>query len=131
MATTMVPDLTARPDVLPTERLLANGTKLLVTVDCGITAVEEVSAARAGGMDVVITDHHSPRADGTLPGCPIVHPVVCGHPSRDLCGTGVAHKLAEALGAATAGPAPNHCWVPDPRPPPAETGCRIRQSPKT
>ena len=84
------------------ERLAANGTKLLVTVDCGITAVEEVAAARAAGLDVVITDHHSPRADGALPDCPIVHPVVGGHPSRDLCGTGVAHKLAEALGAQTA-----------------------------
>jgi single-stranded-DNA-specific exonuclease len=84
------------------ERLAANGTKLLVTVDCGITAVEEVAAARAAGLDVVITDHHSPRADGALPDCPIVHPVVGGHPSRDLCGTGVAHKLVEALGAQTA-----------------------------
>jgi single-stranded-DNA-specific exonuclease len=84
------------------ERFLSNGTKLLVTVDCGITAVEEVAAARAGGLDVVVTDHHSPRADGALPDCPIVHPVVGGHPSRDLCGTGVAHKLAEALGAQTA-----------------------------
>jgi single-stranded-DNA-specific exonuclease len=84
------------------ERLLGNGTRLLVTVDCGITAVEEVAAARAGGLDVVITDHHSPRADGALPDCPIVHPGVCGHPSRELCGTGVAQKLAEALGAETA-----------------------------
>lgn len=84
------------------ERFLGNGTKLLVTVDCGITAVQEVAAARAGGLDVVITDHHSPRADGALPDCPIVHPGVSGHPSRDLCGTGVAHKLAEALGAQTA-----------------------------
>ncbi len=40
-----------------------------------------------------------PRADGELPDCPIVHPVVGGYPSRDLCGTAVAHKLAEALGA--------------------------------
>jgi single-stranded-DNA-specific exonuclease len=84
------------------ERLLANGTRLLVTVDCGITAVEEVAAARAGGMDVVVTDHHAPRADGALPDCPIVHPDVGGHPSRELCGTGVAYKLAEALGAQTA-----------------------------
>jgi single-stranded-DNA-specific exonuclease len=84
------------------ERMLANGTSLLVTVDCGITAVEEVAVARAGGLDVVITDHHSPRGDGVLPDCPIVHPAVCGHPSRELCGTGVAHKLAEALGADTA-----------------------------
>ncbi len=49
------------------ERLAARGTDLLVTVDCAITAVEEVAAARAAGMDVVVTDHHSPRADGRLP----------------------------------------------------------------
>jgi single-stranded-DNA-specific exonuclease len=84
------------------ERLLANGTRLLITVDCGITAVQEVALARAGGLDVVVSDHHSPRADGVLPDCPIVHPVIGGHPSRDLCGTAVAHKLAEALGAHTA-----------------------------
>ncbi len=42
------------------ERLAARGTALLVTVDCAITAVEEVAAARAAGVDVVVTDHHSP-----------------------------------------------------------------------
>jgi single-stranded-DNA-specific exonuclease len=83
------------------QRLSDNGTTLLVTVDCGITAVEEVAAARAAGLDVVITDHHTPRSDGALPDCPIVHPVVGNYPSRDLCGTAVAHKLAEALGAST------------------------------
>jgi single-stranded-DNA-specific exonuclease len=79
------------------ERLAARGTNLLVTVDCAITAVEEVAAARAGGMDVVVTDHHSPRADGALPAAPIVHPVVGGYPCPDLCATGVAYKLAQAL----------------------------------
>ena len=49
------------------ERLAARGTDLLVTVDCAITATEEVAAAKAAGMDVVVTDHHSPRADGRLP----------------------------------------------------------------
>ena len=48
-------------------RLAARGTRLLVTVDCAITAVEEVAAARALGMEVVVTDHHAPRADGVLP----------------------------------------------------------------
>ena len=56
------------------ERLAARGTRLLVTVDCAITAVEEVAAARAAGLDVVVTDHHRPRADGALPDAPIVHP---------------------------------------------------------
>jgi single-stranded-DNA-specific exonuclease len=84
------------------QRLAARGTGLLITVDCGITAVEEVAAARAAGIEVIVTDHHSPRADGQLPDCPIFHPGVCGYPAPALCGAAVAHKLAEALGAASA-----------------------------
>ena len=83
-------------------RLAARGTDLIVTVDCAITAVDEVDVARAAGLQVVVTDHHAPRADGRLPACPIVHPVVGGYPCPDLCGTAVAHKLALALEAPTA-----------------------------
>ena len=83
-------------------RLAAGDCDLLLTVDCAVTAVEEVAAARAGGLEVVVTDHHAPRADGALPDCPIVHPALCGYPCADLCGTGVAYKLALALGAGTA-----------------------------
>ena len=79
------------------ERLAARGTDLLVTVDCAITAVDEVAAARAAGMDVVVTDHHAPRADGALPDAPIVHPRLGGYPCPDLCAAGVAYKLAQAL----------------------------------
>jgi single-stranded-DNA-specific exonuclease len=82
--------------------LAARGTGLLITVDCAITAVDEVQAARALGLDVVVSDHHHPRPDGVLPDCPIVHPGVCGYPCTELCGTGVAFKLANALGAPTA-----------------------------
>ena len=49
------------------------------------------------GLDVVVTDHHSPRADGSLPEAPIVHPAVCGYPCPDLCAAGVAYKFAAAL----------------------------------
>ena len=84
------------------QRLASRGTELLITVDCAITALDEVAAARRAGLDVVVTDHHAPRADGGLPDCPIVHPSVCGYPCPDLCGTGVAYKLAQAMGAATA-----------------------------
>ena len=48
-------------------------------------------------MDVVVTDHHSPRADGVLPDAPLVHPRLNGYPCADLCAAGVAHKLAQAL----------------------------------
>jgi single-stranded-DNA-specific exonuclease len=80
-------------------RLAARDVALLVTVDCAITAVDEVAAARAAGVDVVVCDHHAPRADGALPECEIVHPGVCGYPCPDLCGTAVAYKVAQALGA--------------------------------
>ena len=82
------------------ERLAARGTDLLVTVDCAITAVEEVAQARAAGLDVVVTDHHAPRADGRLPDAPIVHPRIGGYPCTDLCAAAVAYKLAQALLAA-------------------------------
>ena len=59
--------------------------------------MEEVEAALALGLEVVISDHHSPRPDGVLPRAPIVHPGVCGYPCRDLCATAVAYKLAQAL----------------------------------
>jgi single-stranded-DNA-specific exonuclease len=75
------------------ERLAARGTQLLITADCAITAVDEVAAAREAGMDVLVTDHHAPRADGRLPDCPIVN----GYPGLELCAAGVAHKLARAL----------------------------------
>jgi single-stranded-DNA-specific exonuclease len=79
------------------QRLAERGTDLLITVDCAITAVEEVAAARAAGMEVIVTDHHAPRADGVLPNAPIVHPRVGDHPCPDLCAAGVAYKLAQAL----------------------------------
>ncbi len=88
--------------VATVERLRARGTELLITVDCGITSVDEVDAARAIGLDVIVTDHHAPQLDGVLPDAPIVHPGVCGYPCEELCGTAVAYKLAVALGAATA-----------------------------
>ncbi len=79
------------------QRLAARGTTLLVSADCAITAVEEVRAAHELGVEVVVTDHHSPRADGALPDAPIVHPALCGYPCAELCATAVAYKLAQAL----------------------------------
>jgi len=83
------------------ERLTARGTRLLLTADCAITAVEEVALARANGLEVIITDHHTPPADGSLPDALILHPVICGYPCTDLCATGVAYKLAQGLWQAT------------------------------
>jgi single-stranded-DNA-specific exonuclease len=82
------------------ERLASRGTKLLITADCAITAVDQVAAARAAGIDVLVSDHHAPRADGLLPDAPIVHPALCAYPCGHLCATAVAAKLAQALRAA-------------------------------
>ena len=75
-----------------TERLMGRGVELLVTVDCGITAIEPVAAARAAGIDVV---HHRPGE--ALPDCTIVHPALGGYGCPELCASGVVLKLTEAL----------------------------------
>ncbi len=86
-------------------RVLAErGTSLLITVDCGITAVEEVALARELGMEVVVTDHHQPGPE--LPDCLILHPELSGYPFAELCGTAVAWKLACALRATESGAPP-------------------------
>ena len=77
------------------EAIVARGTEVLVTVDCGIACAEEVTMARELGMEVIVTDHHVPP--DRLPDCTILHPVVSGYPFEGLCGAGVAHKLAIAL----------------------------------
>jgi single-stranded-DNA-specific exonuclease len=78
-------------------RLADEGCGLVVTVDCGITAVAEVAEARARGLDVVVTDHHRPG--NLLPDCPVVATRPSRYPFPDLCGTGVVLKLLQALGA--------------------------------
>ena len=79
-------------------RLAGEETGLVLTVDCGITAVEEVAHAKELGLDVVVTDHHRPGE--TLPDCPVVATRPSDYPFPELCGTGVVYKLAQALGAA-------------------------------
>jgi single-stranded-DNA-specific exonuclease len=81
------------------EKLAERGTKLLITADCGITAVNEVKTAQELGMDVIVTDHHQPG--DALPDCLILHPAVDGYPLESLCGTAVAWKLACALRGAS------------------------------
>ena len=76
-------------------RLAEDGIGLVVTVDCGITAVQEVAEAKALGLDVIVTDHHRPAE--TLPDCPVVATRPSQYPFPELCGTGVVLKLAQAL----------------------------------
>jgi single-stranded-DNA-specific exonuclease len=84
-------------------KLAERGTSMIITVDCGVTAVAEVALAQELGMEIVVTDHH--QAGAELPDCPILHPALDGYPFEELCGTGVAWKLASALREASgAGP---------------------------
>src|SRR6185312_5691853 len=73
----------------------ADGVRLLVTVDCGITAADQVARAAALGMDVIVTDHHRPG--DVLPDCPLVCTRPSDYPFPELSGTGVVFKLAQAL----------------------------------
>jgi single-stranded-DNA-specific exonuclease len=86
------------------ERLAERGTQLLLTADCGVTARAEVELARSLGMDVVVTDHHTPGE--VLPECPILHPALDGYPFAELCGTAVAWKLACAVRSASSAGSP-------------------------
>jgi len=80
------------------DKIIADGTKLLITVDCGISAGETLRRATAAGVEVVVTDHH-----GLGPELPdvaaVVHPRLPGseYPNGDLAGAGVAFKLAWQL----------------------------------
>jgi single-stranded-DNA-specific exonuclease len=76
-------------------RLADEGCGLVLTVDCGITAVQEIADAKARGLDVIVTDHH--RSGEELPDCPIVATRPSDYPFPELCGTGVVWKLAQAL----------------------------------
>ena len=77
------------------ERLAGEGCGLVLTVDCGITAVDEVRRARELGLEVIVTDHHRPADE--LPDCAIVATRPSDYPFPDLCGTGVVYKLGQAL----------------------------------
>lgn len=77
---------------------LDNNCKLLITVDCGITAAGEIAQVVEKGIDVIITDHHEPTHE--IPHCvATLNPKLFGntYPNRELTGVGVAFKLAHGL----------------------------------
>ena len=80
------------------DQLYHEGVKLIITVDCGITAVEEAQLCKQLGIDLVITDHHECKKE--LPEAVAIvdpHRPDCRYPHKDLSGVGVAFKLASAL----------------------------------
>ncbi|MEA2206803.1 MAG: single-stranded-DNA-specific exonuclease [Blastocatellia bacterium] len=82
------------------ETALADGYKLVVSVDCGITAHEPLHWAQANGLDIIVTDHHLPDAkEGTPPAFAVLNPNQkgCEYPDKRLAGVGVAFKLVHAL----------------------------------
>ena len=74
------------------------GIKLLITVDCGITALSEIEELNRLGIDTIVTDHHNP-ADKVPDAYAVLDPLQkdCAYPDKNLSGTGVAFKLASAL----------------------------------
>ncbi|MBE7076742.1 MAG: single-stranded-DNA-specific exonuclease RecJ [Clostridiales bacterium] len=76
--------------------ILKDNPDLIITVDCGITAVNEIEYIKSKGIDIIVTDHHE-RAE-QLPNCLIINPKVSEtYPFKGLCGAGVALKLVQAL----------------------------------
>ena len=77
------------------------GTSLIITVDCGISNIEEIAYAKSLGMDVIVTDHHN--CPPNLPDCILVNPKLgCANGQETLCGAAVAMKVCQALGGGSA-----------------------------
>ncbi len=76
---------------------LSEKYRLMITVDCGITAIKETDLAKELGMLVIITDHHQPGPELPLADA-VLNPLISGYPFPHLCGAGVALKVLQALG---------------------------------
>lgn len=90
---------------------MAAGAKVVITADCGTSAVAPVARLCRAGIDVIVTDHHLPG--GELPDClSVLNPKRsgCGYPDKDLAAVGVAFKLALALARAL-GKNENFIWA--------------------
>jgi single-stranded-DNA-specific exonuclease len=80
------------------ENLQRQGVSLVISVDCGITALDEVKRAKRLGLDIIVTDHHSPLPE-MPPALAIINPkrADSSYPFSELTGAGVALKLLQAL----------------------------------
>lgn len=89
-------------NIMAVNKLFKQNTKLLITVDCGITAIGEVEFAALQGMDVIITDHHTCKDRLPTAAKAIINPKRpdCDYPFEGLAGVGVAFKLVLALAIA-------------------------------
>ena len=80
------------------DTLRENGSSLIISVDCGVNAIEEINAINSMGMEIIITDHHNPK-DELPPAFAIINPKLVGmkYPYEHLAGVGVAYKLLIAI----------------------------------
>lgn len=81
------------------ERAASEGVRLIVSVDTGIRAFDAAQTARRAGVDLIVTDHHLPHEGGVPEALVVLNPNQpgCQYPCKDLCGAGVAFKLAHAF----------------------------------
>ena len=81
------------------DKYVQEGVKLIITVDCGISAVTEIDYANSLGMEVIVTDHHEPPQDGLPKAYCVVDPKTdsCEYPFKELAGCGVSFKVSQAL----------------------------------
>jgi single-stranded-DNA-specific exonuclease len=86
-----------RDDVI--ERAAAAGIRLIISVDMGIRAFAPAETAQRLGVDLIVTDHHLPGPDGVPKALTVVNPnqAGCTYPYKQLCGAGVAFKVAQGL----------------------------------
>jgi single-stranded-DNA-specific exonuclease len=86
-----------RDDVI--ERAAASGIRLIISVDMGIRAFAPAETAQRLGVDLIVTDHHLPGPDGVPKALAVVNPnqAGCEYPYKQLCGAGVAFKVAQGL----------------------------------
>ena len=86
-----------RDDVI--ERAAAAGIRLIISVDMGIRAFAPAETAHRLGVDLIVTDHHLPGPDGVPKALAVINPnqKLCEYPCKQLCGAGVAFKVAQAL----------------------------------
>ena len=81
------------------EQAAERGIRLIISVDTGIRAFAAAETAARCGLDLIVTDHHLPQAEGVPKALAVVNPNQqgCEYPSKSLCGAGVAFKIAQAL----------------------------------
>jgi single-stranded-DNA-specific exonuclease len=91
------------------DRLISMKPNLVITVDCGISSASQISLLKEHGIDVIVTDHHEPKADIPTDAVAIIHPKFCNYPFLSLSGAGVAYQFCKGIWEVNGKQAPT--WV--------------------